>query len=107
MINFDSFIASFTEELRSALQDYGDEIRDEILKTATVFVTKLKSNIETWSEQMKNGELSKEDLEFLIDARKDQMKLAALRQKGLAQVRLDRLQNTIKNSLIGSIRKAL
>lgn len=107
MIDFDRFLETLREDLGNALQVYSSEFREEIIGTVSAFAVSLNSDIQKWAQQFQDGELNREDLEFLINARKDRLKLEALRHKGLEQVRIDRLRKEIQDSFIGSLQKML
>jgi hypothetical protein len=53
------------------------------------------------------GELSKKDFEWLLKSKKDLAEMESLKQKGLAQARIDRLKTALLQSVIGSVAKML
>jgi hypothetical protein len=55
----------------------------------------MKEELQTWTTQLKNGEIDEDDLKDLIAGREDLIKLEALKQAGIAKIELDKFKNGI------------
>lgn len=69
----------------------------------------IEDDIKTWTQQLAAGQITANDLQFLINAKKDYLEIAALTQAGAAQIQLDQFKtgvvNLIVNTLVGLIPK--
>jgi len=61
----------------------------EVVQDSRKFFDIIMEDIERWSEQMQSGELTKEDVEWLLKAKKDLFEMQVLKQKGIAQIKID------------------
>ena len=80
---------------QSSLKDYLNQAKTD----GQNVLTSLKENLQRWTEEVENGSLNKEDLEFLLQEEEALDELTTLKQAGLAEIRLD----TFKNSLVNLI----
>jgi hypothetical protein len=53
-----------------------------------------------WTKLLAQGDLSKDDFEWLVAGKKDLAEMEALKQTGLALVRLERFQNALISLVI-------
>jgi len=92
MFDFDAFL----KELKIGIRDIAREEAKGFVRAARKdgkeFVDALKEDLELWTKQLADGELSVEDFEFLVRGKKDLAKMAGLTQAGLAAVRIDRIR---------------
>lgn len=107
MLNFDTLLQTLREDLSNLALDFGEDLIDDLVDAGCKMAENSRKNLQRWSEQLANGELSEEDFRFLLDSQKDLLELEALKQKGLAQADLDRLKNAVVDTIVGSVRKAL
>jgi hypothetical protein len=105
--NFNQFLDHLKEELGAVAAEFGSELKDDLINDGLHFVHKTRHDLQSWSEQLLTGELSKKDFEWLLKSKKDLAEMEALKQKGLAQVRIDRLKTALLQSVIGSVAKML
>lgn len=107
MFDFDAFLETLKTDLSELVTDFGEDLKDDLLKDAKSFAQNTKEDLIRWSKQLKDGELSQEDFEFLLKAKKDLAEMEALKQRGLAQVKLDKLKLAIIDAVAGSVKKAI
>lgn len=107
MFDFDSFLNTLKSDLGDVIKEFGEEYREDILNDAGDFASKIQSDIEKWAKQLKEGELSPKYFEFLLKSKKDLAEMEGLKQKGLAQARLDKLKADILDTVAGSVKKVL
>lgn len=107
IFDFDSFLNTLTSDLGGVIKEFGEEYREDILNGAGDFATKIQSDIQKWAKMLKEGELSPNDFEFLLKAKKDLAEMEALKQKGIARARLDKLKADILDTVVGSVKKVL
>ncbi|MEQ8523448.1 hypothetical protein [Gracilimonas sp.] len=107
MFDFDAFLKTLKTDLSELVTDFGEDLKDDLLKDAKSFALSTKDDLIRWSKQLKDGDLSPEDFEFLIKAKKDLAEMEALKQRGLAQVKLDKLKLAIIDTVAGSVKKVI
>lgn len=100
---FDTFLETLRKDLEEVVIRHGADLKEELIADGTAFAEKMKEDLVRWSEQMANGELSKEDLEWLLAAKKDLAEMQELKIKGITQIRIDRIRNSIVETIIGSV----
>jgi hypothetical protein len=107
MADFKDFLDTLKNELSEVAREAGEDFKDELIKDGKAFVKKSKEDLERWMSLAAEGRLSKEELEYLIKGKKDLAEMEALKQKGLAKVKIDRMRTALYNSVINSVFKAL
>lgn len=107
MSEFDDFLEILKDDLLDLAKDFGDDLKDEIIDDGTAFAQNAKEDLEEWNRMLANGELSQEDLEWLIEAKKDLAEMEALKQKGIAKAKIDNLRSAIIETVAGSMFKVL
>jgi hypothetical protein len=87
-----------------ALKEYSEH-KAAFLKDGRAFARDTKDDLLCWTQQAAAGELSAEDLEFLIKGKMDCAELNALKQRGLARARLQRIRESLVSAVVGSVLK--
>ncbi len=105
MFNFNSFLETLREDLGNLAMDFGEDFKDDLVEAGSDLVNNTREDLERWTRQYAEGDLSKEDFKFLLKGRKDLAELEALKQKGLTQIRIDELKDAVVDTIIGSVRK--
>jgi hypothetical protein len=100
MATFQDFLDAF----KPALQDLAKQTLDAYSKQATTdgqaFVDTQKANLDKWTKELVDGELSKADFTDLVQGIQDLAELVALKQAGLAAARLDAFRTSLMNLVI-------
>ena len=63
----------------------------------------MKENLESWTIQLEEGKLSKEDFEFLVLGQKELIEMNALKQAGVALIKADELKNSLLNLIVNTV----
>jgi len=66
----------------------------------------IKSNVQVWTGQLTSGEISPDDLTFLIKGKEEYLKIAALTQAGIAKVELDKFKAGVINLIVSTLTSA-
>jgi hypothetical protein len=102
-INIDELcreIESGIESLaKSTLQDYLAAAKTD----GQTIVNSLKADLQQWAAEVEEGYLTLLDLDFLVKAEEALVEMTALKQAGLAAVRIDQFKTGIVNIITGSI----
>lgn len=104
---FNDFLQLLKADLLEIAQEFNEDIREELLSDGHAFAQILRQDLERWTKQLAKGSISKEEFAYLIEAKKNLAEMEALKQKGLAQARIDQLKASVIDSVIGSVFKVL
>jgi hypothetical protein len=107
MIDFNDFLKTLKSDLADIAKEAGEDIKDELMRDGTSFAEKLKDDLQRWTTAIVEGTLTQEELEYLLQAKKDLAQMEALKQKGLAKARIAKLKNTLISAVVGSAVRSL
>ena len=107
-INFDQLVQTLegsVESLaKSTLQDYLSQAKAD----GETVIDSLKANLQQWTLELESGALNEEDLVDLLKEEAALDEMTALKQAGLAEVRIDQFKsdliNMITNTVFGLIK---
>jgi hypothetical protein len=100
MLNFDAF---FKELKKGAVEIAKEQARDfvkEATSDGNEFLDDVKADLRKWTKQLAEGKLSKKDFEFLVMGKKDLAKMEALKQAGLAAIRVEQIRTAMIDLVI-------
>jgi len=97
----DRFIPDFLRYLKKALPD----IQQIFLSAASQAVRDNVVKIKFWVSKSATGELSSDELRWLIAAQMDLTKLNVLKDTGLSLVKIDEFRQAVFHSIVKSIFK--
>ena len=100
MADFNDFLESLKKGLEEIINKNWKEFKDAAEKDGKAFLDKTKEDMKRWTKLLAQGDLTKDDFEFLVSGKKDLAELEALKLAGLAQVRLERFQNALISLVI-------
>ena len=100
MADFNDFLESLKKGLEEIIKKNWKEFKDAAEKDGNAFLDKTKEDLKRWTKLLAQGDLTKDDFEFLVAGKKDLAELEALKLAGLAQVRLERFQNALISLVI-------
>lgn len=102
-INFDQLYESLKNGVESvakdSLQDYYNEAKSDGQRA----LTNLKENLKQWALEVENGDMSADDLVFLLKGEEALNEMIALKQAGLASVHIDQFRNGLVNMIINTL----
>ena len=67
----------------------------------------IKADVQNWTSQLANNEITSANLKFLIAADEEYLKVAALTEVGLAQIQLDQFKQDVCNLIVGTLTAAI
>ncbi len=100
MADFNDFWESLKKGLEELIKKNWKEFKDAAEKDGKAFFDKTKEDLKRWTKLLDQGDLSKDDFEWLVAGKKDLAEMEALKQAGLALVRLERFQNALISLVI-------
>ncbi|HTE10247.1 MAG TPA: hypothetical protein VK645_04740 [Chitinophagaceae bacterium] len=102
-INFDQIY----EDLKTGVSDVAEQsLQDYITGAKAAGQTALdgmKQNLQHWAQEVENGALTKDDLEFLLQEEASLEELEVLKQSGVTEIRIDEFRNAIINTILGTL----
>jgi len=100
MADFNDFLESLKKGLEELIKKNWKEFKDAAEKDGKAFLDKTKEDLKRWTKLLAQGDLSQDDFEWLVAGKKDLAEMEALKQAGLALVRLERFQNALISLVI-------
>lgn len=100
MADFNDFLESLKKGLEELIKKNWKEVKDAAEKDGNAFFDKTKEDLKRWTKLLAQGDLSQDDFEWLVVGKKDLAEMEALKQAGLALVRLERFQNALISLVI-------
>lgn len=99
-IDFDSLLKNLEEGISSlavtTVKDYAAQAKTDGLN----LVESLKTDLQKWSIEVADGNLTKDDLEFMVMSKKELIQMHALKQEGLALARIDAFKDGVLNLIV-------
>lgn len=102
MANFQDFLDILKTELVEFAEYSWKSYKPAAIKDGKAFIEQTKVDMERWTNMLASGNLTKEDFEWLMVSKRDLADLAALKQKGLAKVALDRFTNGLIDTIVST-----
>lgn len=100
MANFEDFVDALTEGAKELAKDTFDGFEDEAKADAEVFIEKSKEDLKRWTKLLAQGEINEEDFSDLVNAKKALAEMFALRQAGLALIKLEKFRKGFINLVV-------
>ncbi len=95
MADFNDFWESVTKGLADLAEKNWKEFREAAEKDGNAFLDRTEEDLRRWTKLLAQGDLSQDDFEWLVAGKKDLAEMEALKQAGLALVRLERFRNAL------------
>ena len=95
MVDFDEFFNTLKIKLEELIKKEWKNIITEAEKDLNPFLNETKEDLRRWTKLLTEKKLTKDEFNFLIESKKDLLKLESLKQLGLAKVKMQMLQTSI------------
>ena len=105
MATFDDFLGELKKEIAAYAVASWKRYKDAAISDGNAFVANLEADLETWTSELADGELSQEDFIWLIEGKKDLAELEALKQAGLTEARLEEFVNGLTDLVVTTAAK--
>jgi hypothetical protein len=99
-VNFEKYMQTLADEVEGLAKKSFSDYLDSAVRDGNLFLDRTKGDLERWTRLLAGGELTKEDFEWLVKGKKDLALLEALRQKGIAQARLESFRGSLVDAVI-------
>jgi len=106
-----SKIDDILETIKAGIIQVSKEKAMDFIKQAesdgNAFLESIKDDLKEWSNQLMDGDLSKEDFEFLVRGKRDLATMNALTQAGYAEIKIDQIRTSIIDLIVNAVRGVL
>jgi len=102
-INFQEIFNGLKDEAVKLGLSTFNAYKEQAKTDAINLLENIKINLENWTVQLAEGKLSKSDFEFLVLAQKELIEMNALKQAGLAKIKVDEFKNSLLNLVAKTI----
>ncbi len=102
MAGFSDFLSTVKLGIAQLAAGSFGEAKQAAERDAQEFLQKTEADLKRWTDLLVDGKLTHEEFEFLVMGRKEVATMEALKQAGLAQVRVDRFRNAILHLVVES-----
>lgn len=96
---FETLKDGVTSLATTTAQNYLNDAKADGIK----LVESLKKDIKTWGEQFVAGELTEDDVKFLVLSKKDLIEMNALKQAGLSLVKVDEFKKGLLELIVKTL----
>ncbi len=100
MVDFNNFLSDVKKEIASLIESSLNEFRSQVIAAGDEFIEDSKDDIKVWTEQLADGQLSKDDFEWLMRSKETTTKLIILKHIGLTKAQVDKLTTGIIDVVI-------
>ncbi len=102
MARFDDFLNALKDGLKQLVAGTVKDYSQAATKDGQAFLAKTRADLERWTKALAQGHLSKEDFAWLVQGKKDLAEMEALKQTGLALVRVDQFRVSLIDLVVGT-----
>lgn len=99
----ESFADELLSEIRHQLEAVLPALADQLLPAGRELLIEQAEQLESWAAQAAAGQLTEEDVEWLVRSRLDLTRLKALESAGMAQVEIDLFRQTLARTAMGML----
>lgn len=106
-INFDTIFSTLKDGVFDLAKNSLNDFVSQAQADGTSVLNSMKRNLQKWTTQLANKEMSVDDFSDLVLGQKDLLELVALKQAGLALIRIDQFRTDLLNLVVSTITKAI
>lgn len=103
MPNFEDIFSALKTNIEDLVKLTLTNYKKEAFDDAKVFLESTKGKLKKWTELLAAKQLSTEDFEWLVESQKDLAKMTLLKQKGLAEIRIDQFKKSLLNLIVDTV----
>ncbi|MGE4489639.1 MAG: hypothetical protein AB7E95_08860 [Kiritimatiellales bacterium] len=83
-----------------------DEV-EAFMQDASEFLGNTKDDLLKWAKQLKDGKIDEQDFRDLLEMKKSVAEMHALKRKGMAKIRLEKLMDQMLDCIVGAVKGAV
>jgi len=105
MASFTDFLNVLKDDLLELGKQQLQEHVDALLKDGQDFAKEVEEDLKQWTQQLAAGEMSSAGFEMAVRGKAELAKMEALKQAGLAAIRIDKLKQGILETVVNAATK--
>jgi hypothetical protein len=98
-MNNDQLIEELKSKLKTILTKSYKDIKPELEKDLNTFLETSREKLERWIFLLSTGDITEEELEWLLKSQLDLVALQALQTTGISKIKLNILKNNILKTI--------
>lgn len=102
MKDFNLFIESLETGLTDIARLTVKDCIDSAIEDGKSILVEMKSDLERWTVELTDGNLPEDEFQFLVESKKDLLKLEALKQSGLTKIQIDSFRDAVVGLVLDS-----
>jgi hypothetical protein len=99
-IDFSIFFDSLKTGIKKIAADQFGDFLQSAINDGEQIISDLKEQLEIWTKQLAAGELTRDEFEYCVLSGVDLLKMVALKNAGLAQVKVDSFKSAVSSLII-------
>ena len=100
MADFDKYFDNLVKNLEDLVKNNWKDFLNAAEADGKAFLLETKEDLKRWTRLLSNGDLTREEFEFLVGSKEDLLKLKALKKLGLTKVRIQMFQTAVIGLII-------
>lgn len=100
MANFDKYFDKLLNNLEDLVKNNWKGFLNAAEADGKAFLLETKEDLKRWTRLLSNGDITREEFEFLVGSKEDLLKLTALKKLGLTKVRIQMFQTAVIGLII-------
>jgi hypothetical protein len=105
MASFKDFLDVLKEDLSELGKQQLQEHADALLKDGQDFAKEAEEDLKKWTQQLAAGEMSGNGFKMAVAGKAELAQMEALKQAGLAAIRVDKLKQGILDTVVAAATK--
>lgn len=102
-IDIEKLLKELKNESATLAKSIFKEFKDEAETDAKNLIATLEVDLKNWTLQLANGQLTKDDFEWLVMAKKELIEIVGLKHAGISLIKLDELKAKLLNLVITKV----
>ena len=103
LVQFEDIFKTLKKQVEELAKLFVKNYTKAALKDGKKILDETKESLKRWTLLLAEGKLTTQDFEWLVLSQKDLAQMIALKQAGLAQIRIEQFRNSILALVIDTI----
>lgn len=102
-INFESIFKEIKDEVINIIAADHKDLKDEIVPDISTFLDNVKDKLKQYTLQLADKKIETSEFEYNVAGLKELCEMKALQEKGVEQIKMDKIKDQIVSSIASSI----
>jgi hypothetical protein len=107
MVNIDNVLKSIEEQSKSLVEKLFKQYTQQAFTDISDFLRKSKADLERWIQELARGQIDKDEFKSVVQGQLDVAEMRALKQAGLARVRIDIFNSGVLDIVVSAVFAAI